>query len=252
MIGNMGNKNGYGARNAPCVYCEGKNYRIHFFLLWVLCAWVLPIAGASSGVTDGIASENDNKGKTPLMQAAQRADVPAIRALLKAGAEVNARNKTGGTALMYAALSGDASTVRLLLQNGAEINAAATNGWTALMIASVGDYESVIQALVESGADVNQVDVYGWTPLMRAIYEQRGSAAKALLAVPALKVNAQNEYGATALHYAAAAGNVDLVRLLLKRGASERARDTAGHTPAMRATEMGHPELETLLKSTGK
>jgi ankyrin repeat protein len=186
------------------------------------------------------------------MQAAQRADLPAIRGLLTAGADVNARNNTGGTALMYAALSGDAPTVRLLLQKGAEVNAAATNGWTALMIASVGDYESVVQALVEAGADVNQVDVYGWTPLMRAIYEGRASAAKALLAVPALKVNAQNEYGATALHYAAAAGNAALVRLLLKRGADVRMRDTAGHTPAMRAVENGYAELAAVLKSPGK
>src|SRR5713226_2429451 len=143
---------------------QGKNRRIRFFLVWVLCSWVRPVAGASLGAADGT-TESDNKGKTPLMQAAQRADLPAIRALLKTGADVNARNKTGGTALMYAALSGDAPTVRLLLQNGAEVNAAASNGWTALMIASVGDDESVIQALVESGADINQVDVYGWTPL---------------------------------------------------------------------------------------
>ena len=231
------------------IYCEGKNRR--FFLVWVLCAWVLLVAGPSVAA-DGITTENDNKGKTPLMQAAQRADLPAVRALVKAGADVNVRNKTGGTALMYAALSGDAPTVRVLLQNGADINAAATNGWTALMIASVGDYESVIQALVESGADVNQVDVYGWTPLMRAIYEGRASAAKALIAVPTLKINAQNEYGAAALHYAAAAGDAVLVRLLLKRGADVRVRDTAGHTPAMRATDTGHPELVTLLKSAGK
>jgi ankyrin repeat protein len=245
MIDNMGNE----SDSLCCVDCglQGRNR-----LVWVLCSFVLLVAVPNLGASDDIDTENNNKGKTPLMQAAQRADLPAVRALMKAGAEVNARNKTGGTALMYAALSGDASTVRLLLQNGADINAAATNGWTALMIAAVEDYESVVQALVESGADVNQVDVYGWTPLMRAIYEQRGSAAKALLAVPALKINAQNEYGATALHYAATVGDVDLVRLLLKRGANVRARDTAGHTPAMRATENGHPELLTLLKSAGK
>ncbi len=46
---------------------------------------------------------NLGDGATPLMRAAKDADVPVMRALLDAGADVNARTKVGKTPLMFAA-----------------------------------------------------------------------------------------------------------------------------------------------------
>ncbi|HEX7169067.1 MAG TPA: DinB family protein [Acidimicrobiales bacterium] len=52
----------------------------------------------------------------------------------------------------------------------------------------------------------------------------------------------------TALHYAAGAGDADVVRLLLERGADKTVRDPQfGATPAEWATYFGHPDVATLL-----
>ena len=76
-------------------------------------------------------ANNQIAGRTPLMLAAFRGDIVAVRTLLLAGADVNGRDKDGDTALMFAAYRGDAEIVSLLLDHGANIYARARNGWTA-------------------------------------------------------------------------------------------------------------------------
>jgi ankyrin repeat protein len=57
-----------------------------------------------------------------------------VRALLDAGADVNAVTTTGATALMWA--TGQTPNVRLLLEHGADLNAKAKSGATALLTAT--------------------------------------------------------------------------------------------------------------------
>ena len=51
----------------------------------------------------------------PLVGAAARGDVATVRALLAAGADVNAKSAEGDTALMGAAVKGHTETVKALL-----------------------------------------------------------------------------------------------------------------------------------------
>lgn len=61
-------------------------------------------------------------------------DTPA-RALLKAGAKANAKDKDDRTALIWATRFGNISVVRALVEAGADVEAKDKNGRTALMIA---------------------------------------------------------------------------------------------------------------------
>jgi ankyrin repeat protein len=63
-----------------------------------------------------------SKGKMPLHQAVsgEWGSPTSVRALLKRGADVNARDKDGKTALMIAAEHGELECVRLLLEAGAD------------------------------------------------------------------------------------------------------------------------------------
>ncbi|MBR4984716.1 MAG: ankyrin repeat domain-containing protein [Proteobacteria bacterium] len=103
-----------------------------------------------------------------------------IKALLQAGAEVNAKDKNGKTALMYAADSGNDETIKALLQAGAEVNAKDKNGKTALMYAASTGNEDAIEALVKAGADLSASDNKGKTVKACAAESRNEDAAKLL------------------------------------------------------------------------
>ena len=64
----------------------------------------------------------NNSGGGPLHRAMDNYDTEALRMLLEAGADVNARDKWGCTPL-YKAAGGDIATTRMLLEAGADVNA---------------------------------------------------------------------------------------------------------------------------------
>ena len=64
---------------------------------------------------------HDRRGNTPLMYAAAFGSVEAVRLLIDAGADVNARNGFDATPLIWAA--GNLAKARLLLEHGADVNA---------------------------------------------------------------------------------------------------------------------------------
>ena len=86
-------------------------------------------------------------GRTPLMLAAFRGELPAVRRLLAAAADVNARDGDGMTALMFASHGGHAGVVRELLRHGANVYARAKNGWTPKRAAQAGRHQAVVEIL---------------------------------------------------------------------------------------------------------
>ena len=63
-----------------------------------------------------------------LLEAARVGNTETVKALIDAGADVNARLKSGTTALMIASGSGHTETVRALIDAGADVNARLKNG----------------------------------------------------------------------------------------------------------------------------
>jgi ankyrin repeat protein len=116
----------------------------------------------------------------------------------------------GATPLMRAAKNGDVATMRLLLEHGADQSLRQKNGATALMLAAglgrglgvfAGDYASDAQML---------------------------EAVRVLLARH-VDVNAVNENGQTAVHFAALSMD-PVVRLLAENGANLSIKDKQGRT----------------------
>lgn len=187
-------------------------------------------------------------GKTALMVAASRDDRALIQRFVELGANVDQRNHAGGTALMYAAQYGRTESADALLANGAEPNLRAAKSWTAIMIAVLKGHESVTELLLEQGADPNLPDMLGWTPLMRAVANQRAPIVEILLRSEHIAVNASDTDGLSALHIAAALGDIGLTRRLLAHGADTQARDGRGNTPAMLAEQAQHEAVSELLE----
>jgi ankyrin repeat protein len=99
---------------------------------------------------------HSSDGWTALHLAAFFDQPDAARALIDAGADVNARstNQMSNTAL-HAAAAGRATTVaRMLLESGASANARQHGGWTALHSAAQSGNAELARILIAAGADI--------------------------------------------------------------------------------------------------
>lgn len=203
------------------------------------------------GASPNVVREN---GQTPLMTAARLGQVDVMRQLLERGADPNAVEKRfGQTALMWAA--GNPRAVRLLLDHGADptpttrswdvtytvyIPTSFTLGKTGIPWNSDGQYTSTrggqgavffaarkrnlasVRQLLDAGVSVNVraadgtslllAALYNWVPLDQDFQPGRGAPARA---------GSSQRY----------APYLDMAHILLDRGVSATAADTAGYTP---------------------
>ena len=96
-----------------------------------------------------------------------------VEVFIRAGININAKDKDGSTPLLIASEKGDIEIARLLLENGADPNASDIDGYTALMFTSYSGNLEIAKLLVGNGADVNARDKDGWTALMFASVEEK-------------------------------------------------------------------------------
>jgi ankyrin repeat protein len=174
--------------------------------------------------------------------------------------------------LLYAARDGRLDVARLLLDAGANVNLTDANAITPLITAIVNNRVDVAKLFVERGADITLADWYGRTPLWAAVETRNMDVDNAsfvnsidrepllelirvLLArganpnartkeVPPvrrafLRVTGSLEWvdftGMTPFLYAARAGDVTVMRLLLEHGADPRIATVGGTTALMAA-----------------
>jgi len=194
------------------------------------------IANLRSQLKGADVNLRDNHGTTPLMYAAALRSVQAMKVLLQAGADVNAKNAFDATALMWGINRPD--MVRLLLARGADVNARSKMGRTPLLLAASYDGNSeVVKLLLAKGANVMTRDNFEITPLIAATQANDLATVKLLLEhgadIKGVDIHSKEmaervltgpaSAGFTPLMFAAAEGNVEVVRLLLARGADVNA-----------------------------
>ncbi len=159
-----------------------------------------------------------------LIDAAEQGDRATALRLLAAGANPNAAGPDGTTPIMWAAANDDVELVRALIKAGAKVTVTNQLGTTALTEASIIGSAPIIDALLKAGADANTRNPEGETPLMAVARSGNVDAAKRLLDARA-DVNAKEAWGGqTALMWAAARGQGEMVTLLASRGADVNAR----------------------------
>lgn len=122
-------------------------------------------------------------GMSALHWAAARDRGDMVAVLVKAGAGLEAGTRIGGyTPLHVAAREGKTGSTRALLSAGAKVNAASTVGTRPLHLAALAGDPAVVAALLAEGADVNAAEpAYGQTPLMLAAAQGRTDVVALLL-----------------------------------------------------------------------
>jgi ankyrin repeat protein len=159
-----------------------------------------------------------------LLDAIERGDRAAAMRLLSRGAEVNAAGADGTTPIMWAAANDDPELVRALIKAGANVKARNQFGTSALTEAAIIGSAPIIEALLTAGADPNTRNPEGETPLMAVARTGNVEAARRLLDAGA-DVNAREDFGRqSALMWAAAQSQAEMVKLLASRGADLNAR----------------------------
>ncbi|RQO38537.1 hypothetical protein DBR37_01170 [Herminiimonas sp. KBW02] len=143
----------------------------------------------------------------------------------------------------------DAQTVTALLKRGFDPNTIeGARGDSGLILAMREGSMKVFPVLLNArGIDLEQQARNGDTALMIAAFKANMPAVQALLA----KGAAVNKSGWTALHYAAACGDSEIVRVLVKQGAELDARSPNNTTPMMMAARGGFIYSVKVLSDAG-
>lgn len=192
-----------------------------------------------------LARAADSSGSTPLMHAASMGTVAIMRALLDAGAEVNAANGRKATALHWAVP--DPEKVRLLLARDARVDAETVEKRTPLYLAAMlPDGVPAARLLLQAGANVEATTVLGATPLFPAA--TTGAEMTKLLLDHGANPNVRARSDATPILFTRGAG---VIALLLAGGADPRARSKTGESPLMEAAIRGDVAGAKLLLDHG-
>jgi ankyrin repeat protein len=165
---------------------------------------------------------------------------------------VRISNPPSSVSIHEAALNGQSSLVTAHIEAGTDVNQKDPEGRTPLMYASFNGHAEVIRALVKKGADINLQDIYGRSALMMASSGPYPVAVKLLLDHGANPNLIDREEHFTALMYAAAEGQLDVVKLLLANGADAKLKDVDGDNALTFAANNKHFEVVSTLESIKK
>jgi uncharacterized protein len=227
--------------------------------------------------------------QTALMWAVRSNFPAAVEILLEYGAEVNARTRTGKTPAARPPGAGGGSHGAGIVRSGwpqQGFQGETPGGMTPLLYAARDGRTDIARMLIAGKADVQQADVNGITPLLMAITNNHLDTAKFLLEKAAAP-NAADWWGRTPLFAAVEIRNRDygrnneheidrpaaleVIRMLLDRGANVNARtkevpptrrfvlplgdlswvDFTGQTPFLRAALSGDITVMRLLLEKG-
>jgi serine/threonine protein kinase/ankyrin repeat protein len=168
----------------------------------------------------------------PLTVAASRGCLDTVSALLDGGARINV--EVGGqTPMSSAAFAHSAPMVRLLLERGGDPNLKGPYGSTPLMAVAASCVEELVAPLLEKGSQIDMPGFQGKTALMESVYSSCAPVMKSLLDHKA-SVDKPDQNGATPLHVLLAEHEypdekiVALARLLLDHGADPNAACKVG------------------------
>ncbi|HET7609953.1 MAG TPA: ankyrin repeat domain-containing protein, partial [Gammaproteobacteria bacterium] len=209
--------------------------------------------GADPALSSAASTKQEKRppgGMTPLLFASRQGHLGAVRALLDGGAAVDQAGADNTSPLLIAIVNGHYGVASLLLERGANPNIADSNGRTPLYAAidlrnvqwsqapapelPQAEHLAMITKLLDAGADpsVKMVGLVGH----RGSFDMRWTDLK----------------GGNAFSRAAWNGDIEVMRLLLARGADPRVVTEKGETALLLLAGAGWPLGQGYIRSEGE
>jgi ankyrin repeat protein len=217
------------------------------------------ICESSSQSSTFVSQEQADQLGLQLIAAVKNGNVVEVERLIKQGANVNLvdSGSCGKTILHFAVWRGDKELILLLLKAGADSNRVDMSGNSALLEAFVFPSErenkkkvtkeqELVILLLQNGAQLKFITnkmhqrfdlarvlhrLFMNHPLSEAVVTDSTYKIKKMLNYMSIQeLNVEDEYGLTALHWAAVQGNSSVLELLLKHGADFAICDNSGLT----------------------
>lgn len=206
-------------------------------------------------------NSRDNKGRSPLhLATACKEEMPAIiEILLRAEADIDARDRYGNTPLMEAVKNHCSDVVEILLEREADSSLTDRNGQSVLHLLARWKAEMIgpsIDILLKSGLSLETSDKLGRTPAMMTQYSPlTGDDALQVFLAKGADPNAADNQGNTLLHKLASdssrsertAGAIALI----EAGADLEKQNKNGMTPLMVAVKKKKVEISRTLLAYG-
>ena len=198
----------------------------------------------------------DVNGNTALHIACDRKKSDLVEVLLNSPkCDPNIKNTKGEAPIHTASIKGQSDIVNLLLgKEECKLNLKAGNGRTALHAACFFCHTELVRLLLaEEDCDVNCKDDEGVTPLHLVCHEGHTEIGRLLLGRVDCNPNCQDEEGNTPLHMACKTedDHSGIVELLLGKGCNPNCRNKMRRTPLHFVARKGNVNLINVLLAKG-
>lgn len=190
--------------------------------------------------------------------AAVRNNQPAVvEALLKKGADANAKDRAGKSVLLLATESSLIKIARLLLHYGADVNQQDKRLESPFLTAGATGKSDFVKLFLENGARFDVYNRYNGTALIPACERAHLEVVRLLANTKGFPIDHVNRLGWTALMEAVVLGNggpeyVSVVQILVDAGCNVSIPDSKGVSALQHAKTNRYSEIIKVLEKAAK
>ncbi len=210
-----------------------------------------------------LAHIKNDKNQTPLHYAMDQENPDIVKFLVKEGANINAQDFLGRTPLHYVIKGNDLEKAKLLIAHGAVINVKDNDGQTPLhyaleanpkMAKILVDYCAIKSVPNKKGRDSASIRIILTLRHATVFYDiQKNNFQRfeRFIQKNPYLVFIRNKEGQTPLHIAIKLNRLDMVKLLIEKGAAINVKDRKSQTPLHIAIKLNRLDMVKLLIEEG-
>jgi ankyrin repeat protein len=196
----------------------------------------------------GLVDARDETGLSPILTALYHGQTEIATAILRRGPKLT---------VFEAAAAGDVARVReIVALERAQASADSPDGYSPVGLAAFFKRREVVRSLLEAGADPRPASRQGgFTPLHSAVATDSGARDVEIVRMlldKGANANARSQSGSTPLHTVAFTGDRESLDLLVEHGADPGIKNNEGKTAAEIARERGNQQILDLLVTRAK